>query len=788
MTNNISTVFRSVFRKKQSNTIKIVSLGVGLAMGFVLIAKVYFEQTFDDFYPNSERIYQLQENVTTQTSKPTTYGQVSGGVAIGMKADLPQVEAATRLTYLSNDDEVFFTGNKKRLTGTFILADSCLFDVLPRPMITGNAKKVLSQPMYALVSEKIAKKMGNNVIGQTIRLDTWPGKNMTIGGVFKDIPENTHLKYDIVISLSSILQFFSYDGMQNWVGNDRYLGYVRLTPYTNPQSLKPAIHKMVASHVDMNELNKAGVQLSYSLLQLKKIHSDDPATKRMSVLLAILAFALIFTSVLNYILIVLSSLVKRSKEIAIHKCYGAAEKNITGMVLTETFIHLMASIIIAGLFIFLFRTRVEELLSTPLNSLFTFRSGVILLFVCIAVFFASGIVPARIISKIPVSSAFRNFRESRRNWKLGLLFLQFVATAFLVTLLVIIGRQYDSMVNSNPGYVYENLLYCNTLGVTNSDRQKAIEELRGMPEVQSVATCSFLPMYGASGNNVLEPGKDQNLFNIADLYSVDADYLSLMEIPVVEGTGFQHHSADSKQVLISNTFARKLSKMLNWKDGAVGKDIKFTEHGVCTIKGIYRDISIGSISQPDIRPSAMFYTDASAEIIMIKLHQLDPEGIRHVNKVIQTAIPNKDIVVTPYKTSLTFLYTSSRLFRDSVLIGGIITLIIALIGLIGYTNDEINRRSAEIGIRKINGASAKEILALFINDILRIALPALVIGELFAALVAEKWMENFAEKTSLSLFIFFGCGIVVLGVILSVVTLASYRAAIQNPVDSIKRD
>jgi putative ABC transport system permease protein len=705
-----------------------------------------------------------------------------------MKADLPQVEAATRLTYLSDVDGVFFTGDKKRLTGTVIMADSCLFDVLPRPMITGNAKKVLSQPMYALVSEKIAKKMGENVIGQTIRLDTWPGKTLTIGGVFKDIPENTHLKYDVVVSLSSILHFFPNDGSQNWVGNDRYLGYVRLTPNTNPQSLTPAMHKMQARHADMNELKKAGVQLSYSLLQLKKIHSDDPATKRMSVVLAILAFALIFTAVLNYILIVLSSLVKRSKEIAIHKCYGASEKNISGMVHTETFIHLVASIIIAGLLIFLFRTTVEELLSTPLSALFTFRTCIILLLVCIAVFFASGIVPARIFSKIPVSTAFRNFKESRRKWKLGLLFLQFIATAFLITLLVIIGRQYNSMVNSNPGYVYENLLYCNTSGVSKSDRQKAIEELRGMPEVQSVATCSFLPLNGASGNNVFETGKDQNLFNIADLYSVDAGYLSLMEIPVVEGNGFQQHSSDMTQVLISQAFARKLSIMLNWKDGVVGKDIRFTEHGVCTIKGVYRDIRIGSISEPDLRPSAMFYTDAAAEIIMIKLHKLDPAGIRHVSKVFQTAIPDKDIVVTPYKTSLTFLYTSSRLFRDSVLIGGIITLIIALIGLIGYTNDEINRRSAEIAIRKINGASAKEILGLFINDILRIALPALVIGELMAALVAEKWMENFAEKTSLSLFIFLGCGIVVLGVILSVVTFASYRTAIQNPVDAIKRD
>ena len=787
MTNNISTAFRSVFKKKQNNGIKIISLGVGLAMGLVLIAKICFEQSFDNFYPQSERIYQIQENVVSGNDKPNAYGQISGGVAPGMKADLPQVEAATRLTPLQ-DDAVFFTQDKKRLTGTFIMADSCLFDVLPRPMIVGNAKKVLSQPMYVLVSEIIAKKMGNNAVGQTIRLDTWPGKTLTIGGVFKDIPENTHLKYDVVISMSSILHFFQNDGTKNWVGNDRYLGYVRLGPNTNPQSLTPAINKMQARHVDMNELKKAGVKLSYSLLQLEKIHSDEPSTKRMSILLALLAFALIFTAVLNYILIVLSSLVKRSKEIAIHKCYGAAEANISSLVLTETFIHLLISIVVATLLIFLFRTQVEEILAAPLNALFTFRTGLLLAVVCIAVFFSSGIVPARIFARIPVSSAFRNFKESRRKWKLGLLFLQFIAAAFLITLLVIIGRQYNSMVNDNPGYTYENLLYCNTSGVSKEERQKAIEELKRIPEVQAVATCSALPMFGASGNNVSEPGKTQELFNIADLYNADADYLSLMEIPVVAGKDFEHSAADSAQVLVSQSFANKLAKMLNWKDGVVGKTIRVSEHGICTIKGIYKDIRIGSISEPDPRPSAIFSANVPLDNIMIKFHQLNSDGIRQVNKVLQTALPNKDIVVTPYKTSMTFLYTSSRLFRNSVLIGGIITLIIVLIGLIGYTNDEINRRSAEIAIRKVNGASAREILRLFIKDILRIAIPALVIGELLAALAAEKWMENFAQKTSLSLFIFLGCGIAVLVIILSVVSMNSYRTAVQNPVDAIKRD
>ncbi len=786
---NIRMAFRSLFKERQNNSIKIISLGVGLAMGLVLISKVYFEQTYDNFYPDSNRIYQIQENVVMENNKPNSYGQVSGGVAPGMKAEIPQVEAATRLTYM-DEDAVFFTPDKKRYIGTFIMADSFLFDVLPRPMLAGNAKDVLSRPLYALVSRSIAEKMGgiSNVAGQSFQMDNWPGKTITIGGVFEDVPENTHLKYDVIVSMASMLKFFQWDGTENWIGNDRYLGYVRLMPGTKPESLTTAIHQMQTRHQDMEELRKAGVALTYSLLPLEKLHSDAPETKRMSTMLVLIAFALIFTATMNYILIVLSSLVKRSKEIAVHKCYGAGEKNVAGMMLSETLLHLTISIVVAVALIFFFSGTVEELLAASLSALLTPRTILLLALICFIVFIVSGLVPARIFSKIPVSSAFRNYRESRQSWKLGLLFIQFTATAFLVTLLVIIGRQYNRMVNDNPGYVYENLLYCNTTGVNSSERQNAIYELRRLPEVQSVASCSTLPIYGASGNNVLEPGKDQELFNIADLYSVDADYLPLMEIPVVTGTGFQRGISESSQVIISQSFADRLSEMLNWKDGVLEKNINITEHGVHTICGIYRNIRVASISNPDNRPTAMFYTDAPAPVIMVKLHKLNPENIQRVSKVLEAALPNKDIVVTPYKTSMTYLYTSSRLFRNSVLIGGIITLIIALIGLIGYTRDEINRRSAEIAIRKVNGASVKEIQQLFISDILRIAIPAIVIGEAISAITANKWMENFAEKTNLSGLLFIGCGISVLAVILSVVSIDTFRATTQNPVDMIKNE
>ena len=161
---------------------------------------------------------------------------------------------------------------------------------------------------------------------------------------------------------------------------------------------------------------------------------------------------------------------------------------------------------------------------------------------------------------------------------------------------------------------------------------------------------------------------------------------------------------------------------------------------------------------------------------------MSPDNIQKISEVLEKSMPGKDIVVTPYKSSMINLYKDARLFRNSVLIGGIVTLLIALIGLLGYTNDEINRRSAEIAIRKINGATIQNIQRLFLKDILRIALPSIVLGGGIAAYAATEWMKEFSEKTEFSPLLFFGCGLAVLLIILSVVSINSFKASVQNPI------
>lgn len=786
---NLNIALRSLFKKGRSNGIKILSLGVGLAMGLVLISKVCFERSFDKFYPDSDRIYRLHENII-RDGEYKSYGQVSGGVATAMQVEIPEVEKATRLTYIGGDKELFRTQDGNRYSARYVvMGDTNVFDLLPRPILIGDPKETLSRPGYVMISNRIAKLLGGaeQAVNKEFEFESSPGQTYTIGGVFEDVPENSHLRFEIVASLEGMSKW----SRENWLGNDRYLGYVKLYPGTDPESLTTAIREMQGRHCDLEEVKKAGIDLTYSLVPLMDMHSNSDEVKSMNSLLSFLAFVLIFTAAMNYVLIVISTLINRTKEVAVHKCYGASDKNLFGMIMSETCLHMLISLLLAAFLIVLFRTKTEELLGATLGALFSTQTIVILIGVCIVIFFITGLIPTYMFLRIPVAAAFRNFKESRRYWKLCLLFIQFLATAYLVALLSVINKQYDYMVNVDPGYAYEKLAYCSTQGGEESVRNTAIEELRKIPEVDKVSACYDLPISGMSGNNVSLPGDDRELFNIADMYWVKDDFFSLMEIPVIEGEVFRSDGSASNKVMVSRSFVEKMEQVAGWTGSAIGKNIIITEHSQngepFTICGVYEDVCIGSTGNPDTRPTALFY-DRYAPMILIKFHEMSPENIKKAQKVLEDVMPDRNVTVTAYYMDMIDLYKDSRTFRDSVMIGGIVTLIIALIGLLGYTSDETNRRGREIAIRKVNGATAWSILKMISKDISYIAIPAIVIGMTVAYYSGTGWLEKFTEKAPIGFFIFLAGAMMVYVLIIACVLYRAWAVSNSNPVDSLKSE
>ena len=786
-------VLKSLNQRGQHNWIKIVCLAVGLATGIVLIGKAGFEQSWDKFFPTSDRIYVVCEDIIMD-GEYKHYPQTAGAVAHGIKRYCPQVEAATRYTSFAWDMPIV-TDDDKRVRTNYALVDSCFFDVFPFRILVGNPKKTLSQVDCCMIPRSLAEKLMGienplDLVGKKIYYNIRGGWALTVGGIYEDIPLNSKLHgMEVMVSMPTITRIM-FDGRDNWVGNDRYESYVRLAKGIMPDDLKPQIEKMKRDNLPLDELKKAGVDLGFSVQPLVDYHTKDEGTRRMTWIVSILAAVLIGCAVMNYLLLVIGGISQRAKEMAVHQCYGAEARHIYQKVLTESVIHLLLSLTLAALLLFLFKDTIEELVGAPLIVLLLTGSNIwLIVSTCLVVLLITGLVPSWIYTHIPLAAAFKNYNHSHRIWKLLLLGLQFASATFLIILLIVVGRQYRMMVNDDPGYDYSTLGSLLVDGVSIEQRQLAMDELRKLSSVKGVTMSYANLTQHQSGDNILLPGDDREYMNIADLYYVGDGYFDVMEIPLVSGRTFTEQTDTLREVMVSRKFEERMKELAGW-DQALGKQIICTSfQGPYTIVGVFEDTRIGSITNPDTRPSVCYYSRKPEQMHYILIRFQSMDGLEAANKLVKELVTdNPDISIVPYNQMVTELYTDAHRFRTTVMIGGLVALIIALIGLIGYLAGEIARRQKEIAIRKVNGARIADVLKLFHTDILRVALPAVMIGAIGAWYVARLWLEQFSEKTTLSPIILVGGALAVIVVILSVVCIDCYRVASSNPVNYLKTE
>lgn len=786
-------ILKSLNQRGQHNWIKIVCLAVGLATGIVLIGKAGFEQSWDNFFPTSDRIYVVCEDIIMD-GEYKHYPHTAGAVAHGLKHYCPQVEAATRYTGFAHDMPIV-TDDDKRVRTNYAVVDSCFFDVFPFRVLVGNPKKTLSQVDCCMIPRSLAEKLMGienslDLVGKKIYYNIRGGWALTVGGIYEDIPLNSKLHgMEVMVSMPTITRIM-FDGRDNWVGNDRYESYVRLAKGITPEDLKPQIEKMKRDNLPLDELKKAGVDLGFSVQPLVDYHTKDEGTRRMTWIVSILAAVLIGCAVMNYLLLVIGGISQRAKEMAVHQCYGAEARHIYQKVLTESVIHLLLSLTLAALLLFLFKDTIEELVGAPLIVLLLTGSNIwLIVSTCLVVLLITGLVPSWIYTHIPLAAAFKNYNHSHRIWKLLLLGLQFASATFLIILLIVVGRQYRMMVNDDPGYDYSTLGSLLVDGVSIEQRQLAMDELRKLSSVKGVTMSYANLTQHQSGDNILLPGDDREYMNIADLYYVGDGYFDVMEIPLVSGRTFTEQTDTLREVMVSRKFEERMKELAGW-DQALGKQIICSSfQGPYTIVGVFEDTRIGSITNPDTRPSVCYYSRKPEQMHYILIRFQSMDGLEAANKLVKELVTdNPDISIVPYNQMVTELYTDAHRFRTTVMIGGLVALMIALIGLIGYLAGEIARRQKEIAIRKVNGARIADVLKLFHTDILRVALPAVMIGAIGAWYVARLWLEQFSEKTTLSPIILVGGALAVIVVILSVVCINCYRVASSNPVNYLKTE
>ena len=618
------------------------------------------------------------------------------------------------------------------------------------------------------------------------------------------------------------METYGKQSTDNWLGNDRYKGYVKLFEGVDPSTLSEAIRKMQEAHQPLERIEAQGTSLKYFLKPFSTLHTSDPEVKSQVILLSIVAALLILISLLNYILIVISSMVKRSKEVGVRKCYGAGAKDIYVMMTKEASVHLLLSLALAALIIFSGRSIVENLLGVPFQTLLVPRSIMAIVAVILLVLLVSIVVPAELYQRVPVYAALKNYTENSRHWKLGLLGVQVLINVFLVVMMLIIGRQYQKVANADTGYDYKNLYYFDMFDRDRQALTRAFQTLKSIPEVTGVAAAYNLPFEGSNGDNVYLPDDDRELFNIADQYECSPEFYDLMGIQFLEGRA----PRDTSEIVVDEKFVTKMAEFTDWSDGAVGKQVFITGHdrsrdsdrSYFTISGVYKSYLIGNLTGVDTRPSALFYGEIGSmsswmphtffKIDSSPLAQNDKRGhndspsvilrrsktdegsssLQKVRQALEQALEGREINILSYEEQMRAAYADSKKMRNTMAIGAVFSLLIALLGLIGFIRDESLRRSKEMAVRKINGASAGDILKAFATDVMKLSAVMAVIACVGAFLVARRWLEQFAEKVSLNPLYFIGGAILVLAIVLAVVVLYCLKIARSNPVESLKNE
>ncbi len=804
----ITTAVRTLAAKGRRNGLKILTLAVGLSAGLVLSTKVCYEQTYDSYLPGIGRTYYVCQSIELG-GEYTLYSQTAGGVAPIMKEHFPQVESATRFTYVATDCDLVLKddGGRRVTASSAFLADSCFFRVFERKILSGDDVTALSASGQIAISSSVAAKifdgkadaraaaaaaLGRSVIIPSVN----PSLELTVGAVFEAFPANSSYRPDVLIALPTIGRI-TYDGSTNLIGNDRYKTFVRLENGSSPEELRSGMADFLEKYFPLEELNDAGYTYDLVLKPFSGYHLSDDAARGANLVLALVAFALLLTSVLNYLLIVISTSVNRSREMALRKCLGSSRADMLKMMAAESIVHSLLSTALAVAIIFGCGSLVEDMTGVAPSGLFSGTPLLLSLGILLLVIVLNSIVPARVFSRIPIAAAFRNFRESRRVWKLALLAVEFTATAFLAVTVIVIGRQYRMISSASLGFETENLAQLGMGELTSSQKKVLRERLEGLPCIKSVCFAGSSPFSVQSGDNVSLPGTDKELFNIRDFYYVDGNYFETLGVEIIEGRGFEESLPPDYEIIVDRSFAERMKNLAGWDD-IIGKEIQVTGHSreIMTVCGVLEGIRSQGFETSDgrlSRPMAVFYAngDDYAHVFsyaFIRFHSLDEEALADTWALLSELLPDQKVTLTPFSILAADNFSSTRRTRNSILLGCLVTLFIALLGLTGYTIDEVKRRSKEIAVRRVNGAQFFQIRLMFLKSLMYIALPSAVAGTVLAGVVALRWLRQFSLQASLAWWVFLLPALAVLLVIALVSDAYVRKMAGTNPAESIKTE
>lgn len=760
---------QTLLRGRGSNVIKVISLTLGLLVGILLFARVAFELNYDSYYSEPENLcITLRTGISDGIKKEPNIDNY-GKLAEAIRENFPdEVEDATVLDLFSQSP--LYHEGKKMEHVILATSKSHVFSTLGIKVLLGDVSQ-LDRVDVIFISRSLARRLfaDANPIGKTINIEIdYP---LTVQGVFEDIPENTEFHFDGVYSFDTrSKQYGSERG--GWGYDSSYHCMVRFRHPDEREKVEVRMPEMLKKYIH----NYKGQSEEYSFMTPSQYHLQKPESRKIVMILSILGFAILLVAGMNNVLISVSSLAQRAKSVGIHKCNGASDGHIYRMFLYESALLILLSLLFVTVLLFTFKLEIEDLSGASLKALFTWQTLWVPILVSLILFLVIGLFPGKLFAAIPVTQVFHRFIAHRFVWKRSLLFIQFTGIAFILGLLMVILLQYHQVMTRDMGYKVDNLAV-GWSPYREIDKMDGI--LRGLPIVEEFCNASTIIYGGYMGQPYTDAHGKEFMGRIE---FVDEHYVSVMGLQIIKGRNIQQ----DKEILINEEMVRQIG----WTDSPIGKNLEDGKNNFGTIVGVVKDYVVQSAYMPQAPVALMSNLEWMNVLNKRNIILKEPfgENLAKINTLMKEAFPTVDIVFRSARQEIDKQYQEVRRFRNVVIIASIAILLIALMGLFGFVNDEIQRRSKEIAIRKVNGAEVPDILRLVSGNIFWTALSAVLVGIVFAYIVSNKWLEQFSDRVSVNGGHFLVVIIIILLLIMGSVIRRSWNVANENPVNSIKNE
>lgn len=782
--NYLKTTFRNLWKNKGFTFLNIFGLGIGIACASLIFLWVEDEINFNNYFSNKENLYKIKDS-QTYDGTTFTFDATPGPLAAGIKTEIPGIKNTARSSW---GQQSLFSLGEKNIYERGMYVDSSFLKMFQLEFVQGNAGTAFQQLHSLVITEKMAHKFfGNdNAIGKSLRIDN--NTSSVVTGVIKDLPESVSFQFEW------LAPFKIFENQNSWLQswrNNGVLTYVELQPGADTKAINRKLYNYVQSKAEDAEAKMSVYPMSrWRLYDSWKDGKEVPGRIKYVNLFSLIAWIILLIACINFMNLSTARSGKRAREVGVRKVLGAAKSKLVGQFIGESVIMALISAVVAVCIIFAvlpaFNSLVEKQLSIHLFQPLHISALLVIAVVCGLV---AGSYPAFYLSSFNPVAVLKGIRIKMNGSagfiRKGLVVLQFSISIILIISTIIIYKQINHAKNRSLGYDKENLIYLPLQGKLKEHFNAVKNDLVQTGVVKDAALSqSTVLQLGSNTGDFQWQGKDPDKQVLITVESVSPEYTSTMGMRIEKGRNFyDDYKSDSGNIIINQTLAKIIGDKNIIGSLITDGDNKFT------VVGVIDDFVYNNLYSPS-SPLILFPDTSGTNFLTVRLKKTSnvAGALEKVENVIKANNPGFPFDYKFVDDQFDQFFKTEMLIGKLASVFAFLAIFISCLGLFGLAAYTAERRTKEIGIRKVLGASAKGLAGLLSKEFLILVMISCLIAFPIAWWMMHNWLDSYEYRVSISWPIFLVAGLLAMLIALFTVSVQAIKAALANPIQSLRSE